>query len=56
MTTKAPTRETGTASIGISVERQSPRKINTTIPTSINASINVCKTFSIEASTKVETS
>ena len=56
ITANVPTSETGTASAGISVERQSPRKRNTTIATSINASNKVCITFSIEASRNLETS
>ena len=52
----APIKETGTARIGMIVERQSPKKINTTKATSKNASIKVCNTFSIEASTNLETS
>ena len=53
---KAPIKETGTAKIGIMVDLQSPKKINTTKATSKNASIKVCNTFSIEASTNLETS
>ncbi len=53
---KAPINEIGTAIIGISVERQSPRKMKTTIATNTNASPKVCTTFSIEASKKLETS
>ena len=56
MNTNAPINETGTASIGIIVERQSPKKINTTKATSKNASNKVCNTFSIEASTNLDTS
>ena len=56
MDTNVPIRETGTARMGINVERQSPRKINTTRATSKNASMSVCITFSIEASKNFETS
>ncbi len=48
--------ETGTAKIGINVERQSPKKINTTSATKIKASKRVCNTLSIEASRNLETS
>jgi hypothetical protein len=56
MNTKAPISDTGTASVGISVERQSPRNTNTTSATSTKASPSVCRTCSIDASRKVETS
>ena len=56
METKAPISETGTAKVGMSVERQSPKKRNTTNETKIKASKRVCKTWSIEAFTKLETS
>ena len=56
ITENVPTSETGTANAGMSVERQSPRKMNTTNATRKNASISVCSTFSIDASRKVETS
>jgi len=56
MKMKAPTSDTGTARVGISVERQSPRNTNTTTATSRKASISVWTTFSIEASRKSETS
>ncbi|MNU04239.1 hypothetical protein D3C72_2485610 [compost metagenome] len=36
-----PINDTGTAMVGINVERQSPKKRNTTIATKINASNNV---------------
>jgi hypothetical protein len=36
-----PTNETGTASVGISVERQSPKNKNTTKATKIKASKSV---------------
>ena len=51
-----PTKEIGTAITGIKVERQSPKKINTTNATNINASTNVCITFSIDASKNLDTS
>ncbi len=56
MKAKVPTSDTGTAIAGISVERQSPRKMKTTRPTSTNASTSVCSTFSIDASRNVDTS
>ncbi len=56
MTKKDPISDTGTAIIGIRVERQSPRKRNTTIATKIKASLRVCSTCSIEASRKLDTS
>ena len=56
MKMNAPTSDTGTASVGISVERQSPRKMKTTNATSTNASPSVWITCSIAASTKFETS
>ena len=52
----APTRDTGTAKIGIKVERQSPKKTKTTNATNIKASLSVCTTCSIEASKNLETS
>ena len=56
ITKKDPINETGTAIIGINVERQSPKNKKTTIPTRINASLSVCKTCSTEASRTLETS
>ncbi len=56
ITTNAPTKETGTARMGINVERQSPKNINTTNATSMKASTSVCITFSIDASKNLETS
>ena len=56
MTKKAPIKETGTAKIGIKVERQSPRKINTTKATYKKASLSVSITLSIDASKNLETS
>ncbi|MNE87728.1 hypothetical protein D3C80_1849620 [compost metagenome] len=56
MNTNVPTNETGTAIAGITVERQSPKKRNTTKPTKIKASTKVWITFSIEASKNLETS
>ncbi|MNM77487.1 hypothetical protein D3C81_893400 [compost metagenome] len=56
MTKNVPISETGTAMIGIKVERQSPRKINTTMATKIKASRRVCITCSIEASRNWDTS
>ena len=41
ITAKVPTRETGTATNGISVVRQLCRNTSTTIPTSTNASNRV---------------
>ncbi|MMZ70586.1 hypothetical protein D3C80_1361970 [compost metagenome] len=41
MNIKAPIRETGTAIVGIRVERKSPRNKNTTNATRINASPKV---------------
>ena len=51
-----PINDTGTARVGINVERQSPRNRNTTRATSTKASPRVCTTFSIEASRNAETS
>ena len=56
ITKNDPIKETGTAIIGINVERQSPKKRNTTMATRINASLSVCNTLSIEASKKFDTS
>ena len=56
MTKKEPISDTGTAKIGIKVERQSPRNKNTTSATKINASRSVWITCSIEASKNCETS
>ncbi len=56
MKMKAPMSDTGTASVGMSVERQSPRKRNTTSATSTKASTSVCATLSIDALRKLETS
>ena len=53
---KVPIKETGTAIAGIKVDLQSPKNINTTKLTNKKASINVCITFSIEASKNLETS
>ncbi len=44
-----PTIATGTAIAGISVDRKSCKKMNTTMNTRINASTSVLITFSIEA-------
>ena len=41
ITAKAPIKETGTAMVGIMVERTSPKKINTTMDTKIKASNKV---------------
>jgi len=49
---KVPMRETGTASIGMSVARQLPRKRKTTRTTRRPASKSVCSTSLIEAFTK----
>ena len=56
MDMKAPINDTGTAIIGMSVERKSPKKINTTNATRINASNKVCSTLSIDALTNCDTS
>ena len=56
MTKNAPIKETGTAMIGINVERQSPKNINTTSATKIKASRKVSITCSIEESKNLETS
>ncbi|MNR64455.1 hypothetical protein D3C85_1871080 [compost metagenome] len=56
MTTKVPMSETGTARVGIRVDRQSPRNTKTTSATSTKASASVWSTFSVEASRKLETS
>ena len=56
MKKKVPIRETGTARVGIRVERQSPRKRKTTSATRTKASKRVWRTFSMEASRKAETS
>ncbi len=53
MTKNAPISDTGTARIGIRVERQSPRNRNTTRATRMKASRNVWITCSIEASRKL---
>lgn len=55
-TMNVPMSDTGTASVGINVERQSPRNRNTTSDTSTKASNSVWTTFSIDASRKLETS
>ena len=55
-TKNVPMSETGTASVGISVDRRSPRNMYTTRQTSTNASSSVCSTFSIDASRNFETS
>ena len=47
---KLPNNDMGTAMMGITEARQSPRKINTTIATNTKASNKVCITFSILAS------
>ena len=49
---KLPNKDTGTAIIGITAERQSPKKTNTTRATSMKASNNVWTTLSILASRK----
>jgi hypothetical protein len=41
ITANVPTNETGTAIVGINVERQSPKNRNTTIATNMKASNNV---------------
>src|SRR4051812_15031898 len=41
MNMNAPISDTGTANVGMSVERQSPRNTNTTSATNIKASLNV---------------
>ncbi len=51
-----PTNETGTAMVGIKVERQSPKNRKTTIATSTNASNKVWTTFSMDASKNFATS
>ncbi len=56
MQKKAPINDIGTANVGIRVERQSPKKINTTSATRIKASLSVSITFSMDASKKLETS
>ena len=43
MTANVPTSATGTAMIGIKVARKLPRKTNTTMPTSTNASSRVAR-------------
>ena len=48
-----PSRDTGTAIIGINVERQDCKNTYTTIRTSNNASKNVCSTSLIEARTNL---
>ncbi|MNT51582.1 hypothetical protein D3C72_1885540 [compost metagenome] len=53
---RVPISDTGTASTGMRVERQSCRKINTTTPTSRKASSRVLSTAEIEASRKRDTS
>ena len=45
MTAKVPISATGTATSGISVARTLPRKMNTTMMTSMKASTSVCTTF-----------
>ena len=56
MKKKVPTSDTGTAIAGISVERKSWRKMNTTRNTSRNASMRVRSTDDMEASRNRETS
>ncbi|MNS78427.1 hypothetical protein D3C72_1120430 [compost metagenome] len=56
MIMKVPMSETGTARVGIRVDRQSPRNTNTTSATSTKASARVWSTFSVDASRKLETS
>ena len=56
MKKNVPTSDTGTARVGMSVERQSPRNKKTTRATNTNASNNVRKTSSMEASRNAETS
>jgi len=51
-----PIKDTGTAIIGTSVERTSPKKSKTTKLTKINASRRVFITSSMEASRKRDTS
>ena len=48
-----PSRDTGTAIIGINVDRQDCKNTYTTIRTSTNASKNVCSTSLIEARTNL---
>src|SRR5699024_1491212 len=50
---KVPIRDTGTAIAGITVVRQSWRKIKTTMKTRMKASIRVENTLSIEAERKL---
>src|SRR5689334_10780553 len=47
---KVPTIATGTAIAGMSVERRSCKKINTTMETNMKASISVSTTFFIDTS------
>lgn len=56
MTKNVPINDTGTARVGINVERQSPKNKKTTNATSTKASNSVCTTFSIDASKKLDTS
>src|SRR5262245_53317081 len=51
MPANVPTSDTGTATIGITVVRQSCRKISVTRNTSTNASNSVCTTPLIDSST-----
>ena len=53
MKAKVPISETGTAMIGMIVERTLPRKRKTTTMTSANASKRVVTTSSIDERTKV---
>ena len=48
-----PSKDTGTAIIGINVDRQDCKNTYTTIRTSTNASKNVCSTSLIEARTNL---
>ena len=56
MKKNVPISETGTARVGIRVDRQSPRNRKTTRATNTKASNRVWSTFSMEASRKAETS
>ena len=53
---KVASKDTGTASIGMIVERQFCRNRKTTMSTRINASTKVLTTSSIDASTNTELS
>ncbi len=56
MKKNVPTSDTGTASAGMSVDRQSCKKMNTTSDTSTKASISVRITSCMEASRNRDTS